>query len=124
LLQTILIGEGAFVTVASSAGEALLQLQGESFDVLVADIGMPDEDGLALIRAVRGLSEPLKTMPAIAVTAYASLRDRELAIEAGYGWHVAKPIDPAQLILVVTAALSGRTVKSSARPRSKKKPLR
>ena len=72
------------MTVAASAGEALHQLQGEPFDVLLADIGMPDEDGLALIRAIRGLAEPLNTLPAIAVTAYASLRDRELALEAGY----------------------------------------
>ena len=108
MLQTILSGEGAVVTVAASAGEALHQLQGEPFDVLLADIGMPDEDGLALIRAIRGLSEPLNTLPAIAVTAYASLRDRELALEAGYGWHVAKPIDPAQLLIALSTAIAGR----------------
>jgi signal transduction histidine kinase/DNA-binding response OmpR family regulator len=109
VLQTILLGEGAKVTMTSSAGEALHRLQGEPFDVLLADIGMPDEDGLALIRAIRGLAQPLKTLPAIAVTAYAGLRDRELAIRAGYGWHVAKPIDPTQLIIALTAAIATRT---------------
>ena len=55
VLQTILSGEGAVVTVAASAGEALHQLQGEPLEpVLLADIGMPDEDGLALIQATGG----------------------------------------------------------------------
>ena len=122
VLQTILSGEGAVVTVAASAGEALHQLQGEPFDVLLADIGMPDEDGLALIRAIRGLSEPLNTLPAIAVTAYASLRDRELALEAGYGWHVAKPIDPAQLLIALSTAIAGRATGADTRHRPIRKP--
>ena len=124
LLQTILLAEGAKVTMTASAGEALHRLQGEPFDVLLADIGMPDEDGIALIRAIRGLSEPVRTLPAIAVTAYASLRDRELAIQAGYSWHVAKPIDPAQLLIALTAAITTRagaerrpTLKKAAAPR-------
>ena len=63
-------------------------------------------------------------LPAIAVTAYASLRDRELAIQAGYSWHVAKPIDPAQLLIALTAAITTRagaerrpTLKKAAAPR-------
>jgi PAS domain S-box-containing protein len=129
LLQTMLEAEGARVAVAGSAGEAMHLLQQQPVDVLLADIGMPDEDGFALIRGVRALSGMLKTLPAIAVTAYASLRDRELALEAGYGWHVAKPIDPAQLLGVMTAALDGRIVEARGRRDSvgrlgKRKPRR
>jgi CheY-like chemotaxis protein len=65
---------------------------------------MPEQDGYALIEAVRALRTPESVVPAIAVTAYVTSRDRARAFKAGYGWHLAKPVDPDQLIAVVSAA--------------------
>jgi CheY-like chemotaxis protein len=57
-----------------------------------------------LIEAVRALKTPEASIPAVAVTAYVSSRDRARAFESGYGWHLAKPVDPDQLVAVVSAA--------------------
>src|SRR6185503_8143289 len=104
VLRVLLEIQGANVTAASSAGEALDLLRRHPIDVLLADIGMPEQDGYALIEAVRALPTTEAVLPAVAVTAYVSSRDRSRAFKAGYGWHVAKPVDPDQLIAVVTAA--------------------
>ena len=104
VLRVLLEVQGANVTAASSAGEALDLLRRHPTDVLLADIGMPEQDGYALIEAVRALPTSEAIIPAVAVTAYVSSRDRARAFKAGYGWHVAKPVDPDQLIAVVTAA--------------------
>jgi len=104
VLRVLLEVQGANVTAASSAGEALDLLRRQPTDVLLADIGMPEQDGYALIEAVRALSTSEAIVPAVAVTAYVSSRDRARAFKAGYGWHVAKPVDPDQLIAVVSAA--------------------
>jgi PAS domain S-box-containing protein len=104
VLRVLLEVQGATVTAASSAGEALDLLRRHPTDVLLADIGMPEQDGYALIEAVRALPTSEAIVPAVAVTAYVSSRDRARAFKAGYGWHVAKPVDPDQLIAVVTAA--------------------
>jgi CheY-like chemotaxis protein len=68
-------------------------------DVLLADVGMPEEDGYSLIRKLRALEgqQNGSRLPAIAVTAYATATDRERALAAGYDGHVAKPVDPAAL---------------------------
>jgi CheY-like chemotaxis protein len=93
------------VTAAATAGEALHLFKQEVFDALVADVGMPEQDGYHLIRAVRGVPERGgHRIPAIAVTAYAGVRDREQALEAGYDCHLSKPIDPEQLIKAVATA--------------------
>ena len=86
--------EGADVTVTDSAGSAFQQLQatGAHFDILVTDIGMPDEDGYSLVRRLRGLQAG-RRMLAIAVTGYASKGDAAAAIAAGFDLHVAKPVD-------------------------------
>jgi CheY-like chemotaxis protein len=114
-LRVLLEIQGATVTVASSAGEALdLLRRRQPTDVLLADIGMPEQDGYALIEAVRALPTPEAIVPAVAVTAYVSSRDRARAFKAGYGWHVAKPVDPDQLVAVVAAA--ARSQPSSSQP--------
>jgi CheY-like chemotaxis protein len=78
-------------------------------DVLVADIGMPDEDGYSFIRTVRSLTdERSRSIPAAAVTALARPEDRRRALLAGFQTHVAKPVDVAELVAVV-ASLAGRT---------------
>jgi hypothetical protein len=75
-------------------------------DVLVSDIGMPEQDGYALIRQVRALApEHGGRTPAVALTAYSRVDDQLQALAAGFQMHVAKPIDPRELIaLVATAA--------------------
>ena len=86
--------EGARVTVTDSAGSAFQHLQavGAHFDILVTDIGMPEEDGYSLVRKVRALQAG-RHMLTIAVTGYASKGDVAAAIDAGFDLHVPKPVD-------------------------------
>ena len=109
LLRTILAQCGAQVTVAASAREALEALAQAMFDVLVSDIRMPVEDGYALLRKVRALdAERGGQIPALALTAYTRIEDREAALSAGFQQHAAKPIEPVELAAAV-ATLAGRT---------------
>ena len=104
LMRYILETRGAQVATATSAGEALHLFTQQRFDILVADIGMPGQDGYSFIRAVRSLPESQGgRVPAIAVTAYASIREREHALEAGFNWHLSKPVEPDQLLAAVAA---------------------
>ena len=110
LMQYMLTDAGATVTVVTSVREAIAALTSDpsSYDVLLADIGMPNEDGFALIRQVRALDAAAGgQIPAAAITAYVSDREQQMAIDAGFQRHMAKPIDPTQLILLV-ANLVGR----------------
>ena len=86
--------EGARVTVTDSVGSAFAQLQavGAHFDIVVTDIGMPDEDGYSLVRKLRALQVGRHIL-AIAVTGYASKGDVAAAMEAGFDVHVPKPVD-------------------------------
>jgi CheY-like chemotaxis protein len=96
------------VTTVGSAAAALLALREGSFDVLVSDVGMPDEDGYSLIRKVRALpASQGGRVPAVALTAYASVTDRTRALMAGFHAHAVKPIEPQELIVVI-ANLVGR----------------
>jgi signal transduction histidine kinase/ActR/RegA family two-component response regulator len=100
---------GAQVLSAASAAEALALLERERPDALLADIGMPEEDGYALITKVRALpTERGGRTPAAALTAYARAEDRLRALSAGFQVHLSKPVQPAELIAVV-ANLAGRT---------------
>lgn len=101
---------GAKVTVAGSAQEAMTALATAAIplDLLISDIGMPDQDGYALLHQVRTLKpEQGGQIPAIALTAYARTQDRRAALLAGFQSHVAKPVEPAELIAVI-ANLTGR----------------
>jgi PAS domain S-box-containing protein len=110
LLTTILNRAGAEAAAVASAAEALNVFQRSRVDVLVSDIGMPEEDGCALIRKVRELSpERGGTIPAIAVTANARADDRLRALSAGFHLHIAKPIDPAELTAVIAQMIGGRS---------------
>ena len=105
LITILLQASGAAVTSAESAAAALAELRGEAFDVLLADIGMAREDGLWLIRQVRGLpSAERQATPAVAVTAFASVRDRRAAIAAGFDGYVAKPVELEALASAVDHA--------------------
>ena len=99
----------ASVLTASSAEDALPLVESERPDVVISDIGMPGQDGYSLIRRIRQLGAARGgSVPAVALTAYARAEDRVKAILAGFQQHVAKPVEPAELITVV-ATLAGRT---------------
>ncbi|HVG34187.1 MAG TPA: PAS domain S-box protein [Pyrinomonadaceae bacterium] len=102
LLTTIIEQCGATVMAVRSAAEALSALTEFKPHILVSDIGMPEEDGYSLIRKVRALrTEDGGRIPAIALTAYAREDDRMRALLAGFQVHLAKPVNPAELIAVV-----------------------
>lgn len=105
LLETVLRGFGATVTTAHSARNAFELMATERPDVVVSDIGLPDEDGLSLIRRVRQ-TEGLSDLPAVALTAYASKRDVAQALAAGFQAHVAKPVEPRALGLAIARVSS------------------
>ncbi|HSK10382.1 MAG TPA: ATP-binding protein [Vicinamibacterales bacterium] len=108
LMLTTLQTRGAAVVTVGSAPRALDIFDDFRPDVLVADIGMPGEDGYSLIRKLRlGPGERRRHVRAIAVTAYARDEDRQAALSAGYDRHLAKPFEPAELTALV-AALAGR----------------
>jgi CheY-like chemotaxis protein len=95
---------GAEVTTAGSAAEALAAISSGAPDLLISDIGMPEEDGYELIRRVRGLpAEGGGRVPAIALTAYARTEDRLQALRAGYEMHVPKPVEMAELVAVAAS---------------------
>jgi signal transduction histidine kinase len=99
---------GAEVAAFGSVPEALASFDLAVPDVLLSDIGVPGEDGYSLIRKVRAREPALGgNVPAAALTAYARAEDRLRALEAGYQTHLAKPVDPAELIATV-ARLAGR----------------
>ncbi|HEY0081308.1 MAG TPA: ATP-binding protein [Pyrinomonadaceae bacterium] len=110
LLRTVLEQCGSEVTTAGSAAEALAAFTRSKPDVLVSDIGMPDEDGYELIVKLRAAeaAQAEGRIPAIALTAYARVEDRVRALNAGFQVHVPKPIEPVELLAVV-ASLTGRT---------------
>jgi PAS domain S-box-containing protein len=106
-LKHLLEGRGAAVLVASSVEQALRLFRSGAPDLLISDIGLPEQDGYDLMRMVR--AEPTggaHTMPAIALTAYARPEDRMRALRAGYQTHISKPVEPAELLAAV-ASLAG-----------------
>ncbi len=103
-LRLILKQSGLVVETAASASEALEKVGRFHPEILLSDIAMPGEDGLALIRRVRDLArEKGGGIPAAALTAYASPAERDAALQAGFDWHVAKPVDPPELLQVIAA---------------------
>jgi CheY-like chemotaxis protein len=100
VLRRVLAECGARTDMAYSADQALQSLQANPVDVIVSDIGMPEMDGYQLIRAVR---ERGSRTPAVALTAFARPEDRIRALRAGYNMHIAKPIEPRELIEVIAS---------------------
>lgn len=108
LVRRVLESAEATVITVGSAQEALERLIQDRPDVLVSDIGMPDEDGYDLIRRVRALGQDNGgATPALALTAFARSEDRQRAFMAGFQLHVAKPVEPSELVAVV-ASLAGK----------------
>ena len=108
LLRLILESAGAEVTTASSAAEALELLRRSTYHALIADLGMPQMDGLEMIRRIRQtLPAPANEVPAAALTAYARSDDRISAVASGFQMHLAKPVNPSELVVAI-ATLIGR----------------
>jgi PAS domain S-box-containing protein len=104
LVAELLDAAGAQVTTARSAQEALRHLDTAPPGVLVADLGMPHVDGFQLIEQVRRHRNPVvRRMPAAALTAYARSDDRVKALRAGFNIHLAKPIDPGELVSTIAS---------------------
>jgi len=115
VLTQALVEYGARVTALSSGVEALALLSdlpaGRRPDVLILDIAMPEEDGYTVLKNVRSLEArqgmAADQIPAIALTAYGRSEDRLRALQAGFQMHVAKPVEPAELAVVI-ASLTNR----------------
>jgi PAS domain S-box-containing protein len=119
LLKRILEERHAFVTPAASADEAIEALRIGKFDVLVSDIGMPGEDGYSLIKRVRSLGAAgCGDIRAIALTAFARSEDRVKAIAAGFQMHIAKPVEPFELITMIASAAGRKDSEAYCTPRS------
>jgi signal transduction histidine kinase/CheY-like chemotaxis protein len=116
LLTQLLGGYGAMVRAARSVREAIDLFEASKPDLLISDIGMPEMDGYALIRVIRQKARAEGgEIPAIALTAFARSEDRMRAMIAGYNLHLAKPIEPTELV-VAAASLAARTGKPRLNP--------
>ena len=113
LIREVLKECGSEVITSHSVAEALIALEQHKPDVLVSDLGMPDEDGYSLIAKIRQLpAEQGGEIPAAALTAYARAEDRMRVLRSGFQFHLPKPVDSAELVTVV-ASLAGRAYKGS-----------
>jgi len=101
LVKAVLTDCGAEVDTAGSAVDGLASVQLHNPDVIVSDIGMPGRDGYQFMRDVRALASDSGQVPAIALTAFARSEDRTRAMLAGYQAHIAKPIEPQELIATI-----------------------
>jgi PAS domain S-box-containing protein len=106
LLGIMLKQHGAQVSSAASAKDAFSLFCEKLPDVVISDIGMPDEDGYELIQKIRALSEKAGGLtPAIALTGYATRKDRERSLSSGYQLHIAKPVEQSELVSAVSSLL-------------------
>ena len=103
VLTRVLEGQGAVVTVFTSAPDALAALQSTRPSVIVSDVGMPGMDGYQMIRSLRADEARDSRIPALALTAFARSEDRKRSLQAGFQAHLAKPFDVAELVLLVAA---------------------
>jgi CheY-like chemotaxis protein/anti-sigma regulatory factor (Ser/Thr protein kinase) len=108
LIQRVLEECGAVVLTAGTVADTLLAVENARPHLLVSDVGMPEVDGYELLRLVRGLGQSRGGgIPAIALTAFARAEDRTRALRAGFLHHLAKPVDPCELVATV-ASVVGR----------------
>ena len=108
IIATLLTQRGAEVRVAGLAREAYAILDHWRPNVILSDIGMPEEDGYTFLRNLRSRSqEKGGQIPAAAITAYTKMEDRMCALRAGFQSHVPKPINLEELVIVV-ASLAGK----------------
>jgi PAS domain S-box-containing protein len=106
LVASVINAAGAVVSSATSAAEALRLFSETAPDLLVADLGLPGEDGYMLLQRIRAIDTPhARSLPAVALTAYARPADRDRALAAGFQRYVTKPVDPAELVAVLSSLL-------------------
>ena len=105
-LTFLLESNGAIVTSVDSALQAIRAIEQSPPDILLSDIGMPEMDGYGLLRSLRASKH--KSIPAVALTAYAGDVDRQQAIKAGFQQHIAKPIDGNAMIAIVLELVQKR----------------
>jgi CheY-like chemotaxis protein len=109
MITSVLSQCGAEVETSTSAAAAFAKLGLWRPDVIIADIGMPDEDGYSLVKRIRALApEQGGTIPAVALTAYARVEDRVRSLSSGYQMHVPKPVEPVELMTIVASLASNR----------------
>ena len=110
LLRAVLEAAGAEVVTMSSAPDALQRLADTKPDVMVVDVGMPQMDGLEFIARIRASSDPdIRDIPAAALTAFARSEDRTKALESGFEMHLAKPVDPGELVASIATLVRRRS---------------
>jgi CheY-like chemotaxis protein len=108
LIVTVLEDAGAVVTQAHTVLAALAALATHPTDLVISDIGMPEEDGYSFITRLRQSAPPIRDLPVIAVTAFARVEDRVRALGAGFNEHISKPIDPRALVEVAARFVVAR----------------
>jgi PAS domain S-box-containing protein len=107
LICRLIEEHGGRCHVSATAAEALTLVAGGDVNILISDIGMPDVDGYELMRRIRAMhASECRNVPAIALTAYARADDRQRALLAGYQMHVAKPVEPRELIAGIASLLN------------------
>ena len=117
MISLFLGAEGARVTVAEHAGEALEALEADRVDVIVCDIGLPGVDGLTLLRSIRALPpERGGSTPALALTGYSEQEMRERVVAAGYQKHVVKPVEPSRLVDLIACVAAGGSPGTTSEP--------
>jgi CheY-like chemotaxis protein len=109
VLENTFSEHGAKVIEAHSAAEALQVISGDRPDLLVSDIGMPGQDGYQLMLTIAAAEKGKPPLPAIALTGYASQKDRERALAVGYRIHMAKPFEPSEIVRAAEQLLPDRT---------------
>jgi PAS domain S-box-containing protein len=105
-ISAILELHGAIVTAAASAAEGLVLSGRHSFDILLCDIAMPEQDGYSLIRNIRAPADKKSRVPAVALTAYGRPAEREIALGEGFDEYLKKPVEPEELISLVASMAS------------------
>jgi len=108
MLRATLESQGFRVTACESAEETLRVAPECSVDLIISDIGMPAMDGFELIQRLRQL-ERYQTLPAIALSGYASRKDAKAALASGFNAHVSKPVEPSELIALVNRLLKAES---------------
>jgi CheY-like chemotaxis protein len=109
LIERALGDRGAKITLTDNSHDAIALLERSEFDVLLADIAIPEEDGYSLIRRIRSSKAgKLASIPAAAVTAHARDDERRMALAAGFHMHVSKPVEPFELVRMVNYLVNDR----------------
>jgi PAS domain S-box-containing protein len=104
-VAAILEQYGAIVTTAPTAAEGLALSERESFDVLLCDVAMPEQDGYSLIRRIRSRADEKSRISAVALTAYGRPTEREIALMEGFDEYLKKPVEPHDLISLVASVV-------------------